>query len=379
MPGSALVIGGTGPTGPYVVNGLLERGYHVTILHTGKHERPEIPAEVEHIHTDPFDAGATAEALAGMNFDAAVVLYGRLRDLVSVLSGRVGKLVTVGGVPSILGYGDPYALPIPGMRVPTLEDSPTIDAGIDAGGNKKSSRIVETERAVFASHPDASHFRYPLVYGPHQLLPREWMVVRRIRDGRPHMILPDSGLYIRSATYAANAAHALMLAIDKPKESAGQTYHVSDESTPTLRQVVEIIAGALGHSLELIFMPYELARPAYPLMMLAEPFHRYSPSTKLSVELGYRDVVASDVALAETARWLVEHPPEPDGTIERNLQDPFDYAAEDGLIAAWQDALGPLRKAAAAADPMFVDRYSPNYEAARARRRAARSSGQRSE
>jgi hypothetical protein len=165
-----------------------------------------------------------------------------------------------------------------------------------------------------------------------------------------------------------------MLAVDKPRESAGEIYHVGDEWTPTLRQVVEIVTGALGHQLELIDMPYELARPAHPIMMLAGPFHRYAPPTKLIVDLGYTDVVPCHEALAETARWLVAHPPEPGGTIERNLQDPFDYDAEDALIAAWRKALGPLREAANAADPFFVDRYSPDYEAARARRRAARSS-----
>jgi hypothetical protein len=190
------------------------------------------------------------------------------------------------------------------------------------------------------------------------------------------MIMPDGGLYLRTATYAANAAHALMLAVDKPVESAGQIYHVSDEWTPTLRQVVEIITGALGRSLELVYLPYALARPAYPLMMLAESFHRYTPSTKLSTELGYRDVVPCDQALAQTAHWLVEHPPERGGSIERNLQDPFDYDAEDALVAAWRAALGPLQAAAAAADPLFVDRYSSDYEAARARRRAARSTGE---
>jgi nucleoside-diphosphate-sugar epimerase len=368
----ALVVGGTGPTGPYVVHGLLDRGYHVTILHTGAHERAEIPPEVDHIHTDPFDAGATAAALSGMTFDVAAVLYGRLRELVLLLAGRVGKLVTVGGVPALRGYGDPHALTPAGMRVPTTEDAPTLDAVAEGVSNVKASRIAETEQAVFAAHPDATHFRYPLVYGPHQLLPREWMVVRRIRDGRPHMILPDGGLFLRSATYTANAAHALMLAIDKPRESAGQIYHVGDEWTPTLRQVVEIITNALDHPLELVDMPYELARPAHPIMMLAGPFHRYSPSTKLIAELGYTDVVPCQEALAETARWLVAHPP--GDTIERNLQDPFDYDAEDALIAAWRKALGPLREAAEAADPFFVDRYSPHYEQARARRRAARSS-----
>ncbi len=51
----ALVVGGTGPTGPHIVNGLIERGYTVSILHTGAHESPQIPESVKHIHTDPFD------------------------------------------------------------------------------------------------------------------------------------------------------------------------------------------------------------------------------------------------------------------------------------------------------------------------------------
>ena len=59
----ALVVGGTGPTGPFVVNGLRDRGYDVAILHTGNHEVETIPPEVEHIHTDPFDEDATAGAL----------------------------------------------------------------------------------------------------------------------------------------------------------------------------------------------------------------------------------------------------------------------------------------------------------------------------
>ena len=59
----ALVIGGTGPTGPFIVNGLRERGYAVTILHTGKHEVPEIPQDVEHLH---FSKGWTRPLVVNM-------------------------------------------------------------------------------------------------------------------------------------------------------------------------------------------------------------------------------------------------------------------------------------------------------------------------
>src|SRR5215218_4790332 len=77
----ALVIGGTGPTGPPVVNGLIGRGYEVTILHSGRHEVDTIPEQVEHVHTDAFDIGAVANSLGERSFDAVFAMYGRLRDV----------------------------------------------------------------------------------------------------------------------------------------------------------------------------------------------------------------------------------------------------------------------------------------------------------
>ena len=61
----ALVIGGTGPTGPFIVQGLLQRDYTVAILHRGTHEIAEIPPEVEHIHTDPHFLETLNTALTG--------------------------------------------------------------------------------------------------------------------------------------------------------------------------------------------------------------------------------------------------------------------------------------------------------------------------
>ena len=39
-----LVIGGTGATGPFVVDGLIKRGYEVTVFHRGVHEI-ELPSD----------------------------------------------------------------------------------------------------------------------------------------------------------------------------------------------------------------------------------------------------------------------------------------------------------------------------------------------
>jgi hypothetical protein len=71
----ALVVGGTGPTGPHLVRGLRERGHAVAILHRGTHEVDEIPPDVEHIHADPYD-GAASRGDRGPHFDVVVASYG---------------------------------------------------------------------------------------------------------------------------------------------------------------------------------------------------------------------------------------------------------------------------------------------------------------
>jgi len=336
---NALVIGGTGPTGHFMVNGLRRRGFDVTILHTGRHELAEIPAEVEHIHGDPYSPEALTAALEGRTFDACIATYGRLRRTAEILSGRVGKFVSVGGVPAYRGYMHPSIDSPAGLPVPIRENAALVDDPVD---DEKGYRIVRTEERVFDAQPDAAHFRYPYVYGPYQLAPREWCIVRRVRDQRDVIVIPDDGLTLQSFGYAENLAHAVVLAVDHPERSAGQIYNCADEETLTLRQVVEITAAALGHSLEIVSMPYPIAIPARPLMMQPLPTHRVLDIAKLRADLGYHDVVPAREALAHTARWLNAHPPEPGGLEETVLQDPFDYAAEDRLIAGWRAAISSL-------------------------------------
>lgn len=350
----ALVIGGTGPTGPFVVEGLLARGYQTTILHTGRHEVERITDRVEHIHTDPFDENATAGALGDRSYDLAVVMYGRLRVLARLLKGRCGRLVSVGGVPVYRGYGRPTSIFPPGLPVPTREDA----AKAGDGEVDKVARIVETEELVFSLHPSATHLRYPLIYGPNQLLPREWLIVRRILDGRPHIILPDGGLTLRTAAFSENAAHALLLAVDHPAAAGGKAYNVSDETVLTLKQVVEVISRELEHRWEIVDLPLDLAPQTRALLMTSWTFHRMTDVSALRHDLGYRDVLPATEALERTARWLVDHSPERGGHEEQGLQDPFDYAREDELVAAWKVATDRMRAVADAFEFRYRDRYA---------------------
>jgi nucleoside-diphosphate-sugar epimerase len=351
----ALVIGGTGPTGHFIVNGLRARGFAVTIFHTGRHEVPEIPSDVEHIHADPFAPGSLETALDGRSFEVCIATYGRLRRVAEAMVGRCARFLSIGGVPAYRGFMNPALFSPAGLPVPLREDAAKVER---EGEDAKGFRIARTEEAVFAAQPEATHFRYPYVYGPYQLVPREWCIVRRILDRRPFIVLPEDGLTLHHYGYAENLAHAVLLALDRPERALGQVYHCADDEVLTLRQVVEIVVSALGASLEIVSMPWQLAVPARPLLAQPLPTHRVFDLAKIRDELGYRDVVAPREALGRTARWLVEHPPAPGGQEETVLQDPFDYPAEDRLVAAWKAALVALPEVKWSKPPGYTLSYS---------------------
>ena len=342
----ALVVGGTGPTGPFLVQGLLERGYEVSILHRGTHEVPEIPPEVEHIHTDPHFRETLQTSLIGRRFDLVVATYGRLRVVAEVMSDKTPRFIGIGGNPVYRGMFVPERNFPTGMKVPLTESAPVAQSEADG---RLSYLVAKTEADVMQGHHDgkynATYFRYPLVYGPYQVSPPEWCVIRRILDRRPFMILPDGGLTLGTRGYAANLAHAVLLAVDQPEVSAGQVYNCGDEGLLSIHQWVELIAHTLEYEWELISLPAAVAHPSAPLLPLVPGwYHCVQDLTKIRTELGYRDVMPIEEALPQVVRWYVEHPPERGGVLEKALNDPFDYAAEDRLVTAYRACLDQLQE-----------------------------------
>ena len=285
---TALVVGGTGPTGPFIVNGLLDRGYRVSIFHRGTHEIAEIPPQVEHLHGDPHFAETIDEALKGREFDVAIATYGRIRHLALALRNRTGKFIAIGGVPAYRGYVEPHRLFPAGMAVSTAENAAIVDSYAEL---RFAHLMVQTEQKVLETHPTATCFRYPYVYGPYQVFPREWCVMRRILDRRPFILLADGGLTLTTHGYAGNLAHAVLLAVDKAV-SAGQIYNCGDEQTFSLGQVVEIITRTMNYDWEILSVPNEVATPARPFQLQGTPHHRVVDLSKIRNELGYRDQLA---------------------------------------------------------------------------------------
>lgn len=334
-----LVVGGTGPTGIHLVRMLVDAGHDVSILHRGTHERPETPIDIEHIHCDPYDIDSFAEGIGNRTWDLTVVMYGRLRRIAEYMQGRTERFVSVGGVPAIRGWMNPWLFTPEGLPVPVDENAPLVSA---AEEDEKGWRVAQTEEMVFAAQPNAIHFRYPYAYGPLQVVPREWSIVRRIRDGRRQIVVADDGLTLHHHGYTENLAYAVFCGIAHYEKGAGEIFNCGDEEVLSVRQVIEIICTELNTELEIVSMPYELAIPAWPLLAQPATTHRVMDIAKLKNTLGYRDVVPAREAVAKTARWLMENPIAPGAPEEFVLSDPFQYAAEDQLISAWKSALSAM-------------------------------------
>jgi nucleoside-diphosphate-sugar epimerase len=333
-----LVVGGTGPTGPHIVEGLVGRGHDVTILHRGVHEPPEL-AGIEHLHADPHFEEPFVDAIGPRRFDVALVMYGRVKLLAALLQGRCERLIGIGGTPVYQGY-----FPCRGsgeLPIPVTEDHPIVGDPGDSPALQFSRRLAEAEEAIFAFHPRATILRFPMLYGPRNPRPHEWSILRRVRDGRRSMILPDGGVQVHTRCATRNAAAFVLAAIDQPGVASGQIYNCGDPVSWSLRQWADSVLALLGAEMDLISIPSEVAvEAATTLMPLGNTTatHCILSTEKARRDLGYRPVIEPVDALAEVLAWY-ESEPAFDPSSYPSFTDRFDYRTEDDLIAAYRRAV----------------------------------------
>ncbi len=333
----ALVIGGTGPTGPFIINGLRARGFEVAMLHRGAHELPENPPDIEHIHVDPHFRETLDEGLKGRQFDLVVATYGRIRVIAEALAGVTPRLIAVGGAVCYRGMMQPQANTPPGMPIPTREEAPRIASREEF---EFGWLIRYTEDVVMQNHAagqyNATMFRYPMVYGPNSIRSLEWHIIKRVQDKRLQIILPEGGLTVLSRGYAENMAHAVLLAADKPEASAGKIYNCADEQGLTVAQWVQMIARSMDWEFEICSLPGMFAYSAADFLLYHNSVHhQIMDIAAIRKDLGYRDIVPMQQAIPRTIEWMLKY--RPDTT-------PLDYTMEDRLLAVYNKTKAELQK-----------------------------------
>ncbi|WP_417593255.1 NAD-dependent epimerase/dehydratase family protein [Parasphingorhabdus sp.] len=337
-----LVVGGSGPTGPIIVNGLLARGHKVAVMNTGRHP-VEFDQPVEQITADPNFLEPVQEAVAGRYFDTVVASYGRLRLVAEAMTGHTEHLI---GVSSTFypNWIDPPATVRPTSESGVERDWAVtyLDEGramppnvpLDPVG-KFGARVVETDAALqWADRHgdfDATILRYPRVYGPRQPGATEWSIIRRLLDGRTKIIVPEGGFFLNSSLYAENAARIVLAAVDDRETSAGKIYNCADAEPLTHRKWIRLICEAMGKTVEFVSVPAELSRPAWPYSRWPLTVGHHILDTSNLGELDYTPVPVS-TAVQRTVDWYIEDPEGRGTVVEPQLRDSFRYDLEDLII-----------------------------------------------
>jgi nucleoside-diphosphate-sugar epimerase len=349
----ALVIGGTGPTGPDVVAALVDRSFQVTVLHRGLHEADaDVLRKVEHIHADPHFREPLAAAVAGRVFDLIVATYGRMRVNAEVSAGRCAQFIGVGGNPAYRGMLDRRSSWPTGMRILARETDPVATASGPSPSSRDrfAARVVAGERAVLEAHAagafSGTYLRYPIIYGPRAWVAFERGVVRRLLAGRRRLLLPDGGLSIFTRCADRNAAGFVAAVVDHAEVAAGQVYNCADDRQFSLYQWTQLICAAVGVEAEIVSVPLHWARPVWPMLPtgpLGSP-HTLVDATKARLQLGDTNVVRPEDALSALVRHLAGDPADA-AAVEA------DAAAEDVIIEAC-DETGRRLKAMLAWGPV---------------------------
>jgi len=308
-------------------------------MHRGTHDTDEVPSSVERIIGDPHFRETIKEALGKRAFDLVIATYGRIRYVAEEMIGRTPRFIAVGGPPCYRGMMVPDANFPPGMPIPTPENAQLVESEEEF---RFSYLIRITEEAVMNGHHEghynATMYRYPVIYGTRQLGSAVLPVIRRIKDKRRYMILPDGGLTLISRGYAKNMAHAVLLSVDQPDASAGQIYNCGDDQQFTLKQWAQMIARIMDYDLEIIGLPDSLSysgRDHIPFRGTSH--HQLMDTFKIKSQLGYKDLVSPMEALPPTVQWCLDNPPPDKLPTEGDSDDPLNYKAEDQLVAIYRE------------------------------------------
>lgn len=320
---SVLIIGGTQFIGRHTTEELLSQGYEVTLLNRGTLNIP-FSRPVTTLVADRKNKGELQQALQGHTFDAVVDMIGYLPEdvqlLLDVLDYPLQRYV-------LISTASVYKMPwVP----PTREDAPLED---NPQTNAYGYNKVLCEEVIRKAHAHKGLagviLRLPAVYGEYDPQCREWYVVKRLYDNRPHMALADGDLGIVHRIYAKDVARAISLCLKADTHVLGQSYNIGHTHAHPAVELTRMICQQLQKDLELVSIPATLLPWGNP-HAFAQPM--LLDLSKARNELGFTAHYSVLEGLQRTLAWLDSHRPTEWRLAPMYKEDPFNYQLEDCLI-----------------------------------------------
>lgn len=309
----AVIIGGSGHVGTYLVPRLVQAGYQVVNVSRSQRD-PYQPhgawQRVEQVTIDRAAAEAAntfGEQIAALQPDVVIDMIcftpESAQQLVTALRGKIQHFLHCG---TIWIHG-------PSVEVPTTELAPRRPFG-DYGINKAAIEtylLDEARRNGFPAtllHPGhivgpgwaplnpAGHFN-PIVF-------------TQLARGEA-VALPNLGLETVHHVHADDVAQIFMAALANWRNAVGESFHNVSAAAVTLRGYAETVAGWFGRDANLQYLPWPewQARHSEAEARATWDHIAHSPNCSIAKAqrlLGYQPRYSSLQAVYEAVQWLIQ-------------------------------------------------------------------------
>ena len=339
-----LLIGGNGFIGRFVAAELIRQRHAVAVFHRGT---KGLPGGVEEIRGDRTHLTASALELSRFAPDVVIdfiISSGpQAEELVTSLRGITGRVVLLSSIDVYRAVGISNGMESgPLQEVPLTEESelrrhlhPYPPENLHALRKifpwvTEDYDKIPAERAVMSDDELAGTvLRLPMVYGPGDPLHRFYPTVKRIADGRRHIIFPETlAAWHSPRGYVENVAAAIALAATD-KRSARRIYNVCEQPSFSELEWAKKIAVEMKWDGEFVVLPVERT-PRHLLKPGNAAQHWSASSARFRSELGYTDPVGIEQAIRQTIAWEQNNPPDVVFLAQ------FDYAAEDAALEGYR-------------------------------------------
>jgi nucleoside-diphosphate-sugar epimerase len=323
-----LVVGGTRFLGHELSWRLLAAGHRVTLFNRGTLPDTFGP-RVERLRGDRTTADF-ARLLAGREWDAAVdfaAFDGRDgRQAAEVLDGRVGHYVAI-------STGQVYLVREERRAAPATEsdfDGPVMRAPVDPfdrgqwdyGMGKREMEDALADAWVKRRFP-ATRLRIPMVNGERDHFRRLERYLWRFIDGGP-VLLPGGGERRVRHVYSGSVVK-LVLSILGAAETFGGAWNLAQDETPTLRELLALLARSLGTEPRLVDVPEQSVLSAGLDPLLFSPFSGHWMSfldpSRARQELGFRHEPLPVYVDRIVASFLAHPPADPPPGLDRRADE----------------------------------------------------------